>query len=210
MACAVGKGSMTLSLQSYCAQRDQSLVESELYQNHWYAHGDWRERDMAQELPRAFNNAFSVQSSQPMLSPQSSQLAANGADAYTRVGDADTTPESLPELPLRLEIYGLRLLTSTTLLMATLALLTFLLIDGFSIRTIYATTLSSDSKSALLDHYNTYSGSIASIVSISFLAFVAMLLPVFFLCFMTKLALTDSNSFLTLWIPVVVVAAVSW
>lgn len=80
---------------------------------------------MAQELPRA----FSVQSSQPMQSSQSSQLTTDGADAK-RVG---ATPASLPELPLRLEIYGLRLLTWTTLFMAALALLTFLLIGGFSV-----------------------------------------------------------------------------
>lgn len=48
------------------------------------------------------------------------------------------------------------------------------------------------------------------IVSIPFLAIVAMLFPVLFLCFMIKLALSDSSSVLTQWTPVLVVAAVSW
>lgn len=111
---------------------------------------------------------------------------------------------------LRLTVNTSRVLLSTTVLMAALAVLTVLMIDGFTFTTLDSTQLDEDKKGKLLDKYNTYSGSLASIVSMPFQPFVAMLLPVFFLCFTTKAVMSANKSFVELWGPTMAVVGVAW
>lgn len=94
--------------------------------------------------------------------------------------------------------------------MAALFGVTFVLIYGIELSTFDARRLSDKEKAHLLDRYNSYSGSIASVVFVPFQQFVAILLPVFMLCFMTKTVLKESKSLLEQWGPVFGVVVVSW
>lgn len=114
------------------------------------------------------------------------------------------------QLSLSIQIRVLRVLLMTGVMMVLLAGASYAMIDGFTISTIDATTLSDAEKSELLDKYNTYSGSIASIASMPFQQFVVTLLPVFFLCFTTKAIMSENKSFLAQWGPSIVAAAVCW
>lgn len=140
---------------------------------------------------RAVGSAFSVHSRQPMLSARS-----NNADAS--------------EAHIRISIYGLRVLIGTIALVGIIAGLTFFLTDGLYLEAQDATSLTDASRSKLLDKYNTYSGGIASIITIPFQTFAAMLLPIFFVSFWSRLILSNGDSLITKWTPIATVAAVSW
>lgn len=113
-------------------------------------------------------------------------------------------------LPIVLRICTARVVCATIVSMGLFIVLTYAMIDGFRISTINASTLSDSEMVLLLDRYNSYSGSIASIVSVPFQQFVLMLVPVFFLCFVTKSVVQPHKSFSEQWAPIFVAAGISW
>lgn len=125
-----------------------------------------------------------------------------------RSSTADASPSRASRI--RISIYSLRVLTGTIALVGIIAGLTFFLTDGLHLAAQEATSMTDASRTKLLDRYNTYSGGLASIVSMPFQTFAAMLLPIFFVSFCTSLVLGNGDSVLAKWSPIVIVAAVSW
>lgn len=117
--------------------------------------------------------------------------------------------KSETEKLVRVEIYSIRLLFSTAALALVLALLTSFFIDGVSFGSVSATGLSDDDKRDLLSRYNSYSGTIASVIAIPYQQFVVMLVPVFFVCFTTEWVLRADKSFAARWAPAILALAIS-
>lgn len=111
---------------------------------------------------------------------------------------------------LSLSIHSARVLLGTFGFMAALTAITFLLIDGFRLSTIDASTWTDSDKSELLDRYNSYSGSLASVAALPFVQFVATLLPVFFICFASKTVFNSNKSLFVRWAPTLAMVAVTW
>lgn len=111
---------------------------------------------------------------------------------------------------LSLSIRGARVLLGTFGFMTALVAITYLLIDGFRLSAIDASALSDSDRSKLLDRYNSYSGSFASVVALPFGQFVATLLPVFFVCFASSMVFSTNKSFLMRWAPTLAMVAISW
>lgn len=132
----------------------------------------------------------------------------HGEPAMLQVAPDDEAHDA--QLSLSIQVRVLRVLLMTGSLMTLLAVASYAMIDGFTISTVDSTTLSDAEKSELLDKYNTYSGSIASVVSMPFQQFVVTLLPVFFLCFTTKAVMSENKSSLAQWGPTIIAAAVCW
>lgn len=122
---------------------------------------------------------------------------------------ANQVDKSETEKLVRVEIYSMRLLISTSLLVVVLALLTAFFIDGVSFGKLKSTGLSDDDKRDLLSKYNSYSGTVSSVIAIPYQQFVAMLVPVFFVCFTTKWVLRTDKSFAAQWAPTILALAIS-
>lgn len=119
------------------------------------------------------------QSGQAILREQSSSQTLDAIDTNTAVAEQHA-------VSIHLHVFGLRVLLATVLTTVTLAALSLVMIDGFTFSTVNTTKLSETEKVDLLDTYNSYSGSVAAVVGMVFHQFVALLLPVFFLCFLAK------------------------
>lgn len=111
------------------------------------------------------------------------ERATSAAEAEAPEAPAATLADEDRETQsIRVSVYRERVLGVTLVLTGILAILTYVLIDGFTVDTTDATALSAADKSDMLDRYNTYSGGVASLVSLPFQPFVGMLVPAFFLC----------------------------
>lgn len=143
--------------------------------------------------------------------------AVLGDDSPPTVPIPPLSPEPLVLTPsdpglssLVLEVYGRRVAIGSTLRLASLIIITSLLISGFKLATLDATTLDDATRTDLLDRYNTYSGFIVTVVAMPIQAFVDMFLPVFFLCFTTKTIRKTKKSLVEQWAPVIVAVLISW
>lgn len=114
------------------------------------------------------------------------------------------------EPTLRLMVFTSRVLTGSTVLMVALALINYFMIDGFTIATFDSATSDEEHRLERLKRYNTYSAAVSSALSMPFQQFTTALLPVFFLCFMTKATMSPQKAFLVQWLPVLALAGVTW
>lgn len=112
--------------------------------------------------------------------------------------------------PLQLQVHGQRVLVGTIVLVTLLICITIVLIRGVDVNTLDASKLDDEARRAVLDRYNSYSSSLASIVGMPFQQLPTMLMPVFFLCFTTHVVMTEQKSFIVSWGPVIAVTAVSY
>lgn len=109
-----------------------------------------------------------------------------------------------------MHVHGHRVLIGTFVLVALLVTINIVFLHGVELRTVKTSYLDDDNlRRDILDRYNSYSGFIASMVSIPFQQLSAMLLPVFFLYFTTHAVMTERKSFVMMWSPVISVAAAS-
>lgn len=114
------------------------------------------------------------------------------------------------EPTLRLTVFTTRVLTGSTVLMVALALINYFMIDGFTFGTFNSLTMSDDEQAKQLKRYNSYSGAVTSALSMPFQQFVTALLPVFFLCFMTKATLSQDKQLIVQYAPMLALAGVTW
>lgn len=162
-----------------------------------------------------------------MASPESNQKISASPDDVEPAMPCDESPPK-PPMPalnnesvnltppdpglssLVLEIYGQRVAIGLTLRLASIIIITSVLISGFELSTLDATTLDETTRTDLLDRYNTYSGFFVTVVAMPIQAFVDMFLPVFFLCFTTKTIRKTQKSFVEQWTPALVAFLISW
>lgn len=91
-----------------------------------------------------------------------------------------------------------------------MAVVTYVLIDGFDLTTVNATKLSDDYKSDMLDKYNSYTAAVAGWVTMPLTTFSSSLLPLFFLCYWTKDMLGVNKSWSAWIIPMAAGYGLSW
>lgn len=152
-------------------------------------------------MPNARPPIIRVQSSMAaMLNAESSQ-ASEPEDLYTPLPD---------DVPVHLSIRSMRALMLASVLSLGLGTIAYLMIDGFTFVTFDADSVSDTRKSEMLDEYNTYTGALSSVVSMPFQQVLALVLPVFFLCFATSAVVNENKSFVLTWAPVLAGAGVSW
>lgn len=111
--------------------------------------------------------------------------------------------------PLEMHVHGHRVFMGTFVSIAVLVLITAIFLQGVELKTVNTVELSDDQRRVILDQYNSYSGFIASIVSIPFQQLPAVLLPVFFLYFTTHSVMAEHKSSVMKRGPMVAVAAAS-
>lgn len=124
----------------------------------------------------------------------------------------ETPHESVNEAEptLRLTVFTTRVLTGSTVLMVSLALINYFMIDGFTFGTFNSLNIDDDEQAKQLKRYNSYSGAVTSALSMPFQRFATALLPVFFLCFMTKATLSQDKPLVVEYGPLLALAGVIW
>lgn len=131
-----------------------------------------------------------------------------------QVGVKVTPPDKLTtdadRSPLQLSINGRRVLIGTISFAALLAFITTVFLRGVELITLDASELSDEDRHLMLDRYNSYSGSLAAIVSIPFQQLPGLVLPVFFLSFTTHAVMTERKTWVMKVGPVVSVIAASY
>lgn len=116
----------------------------------------------------------------------STESSAENAKRNARCGDGQP--------PIHVHVYGVRVLVLTTVVIASLAIVINILIKGQVLKTLNAKGLTDIAKRNLLDQYNSYSGSLVSVVQIPLSKFLDVLLPIFFLCFATNTVLNEDTA----------------
>ncbi|KAF1331429.1 hypothetical protein FI667_g4093, partial [Globisporangium splendens] len=97
-----------------------------------------------------------------------------------------------PHMPLSIQVRKARVLLFTSVVVATLLTLIVVFARGVPVKTIEG-NWSDDAERELVNDYNFYSGTVASVVAKPFELCVTMLLPVMHLVFATKFCLYDDS-----------------
>lgn len=140
----------------------------------------------------------------------STALPADSKKQLEVIEDLPGKPKLGSQSLLQLRVHGLRVFVGTFVLVAVLVAITAFFLVGVEITTLDSSELSDDERRSLLDRYNSYSGSITSVVSIPIKQFLPMLLPVFFLYFTTHAVLAKDKSVVMERSPVISLAVISY
>ncbi|TYZ66143.1 hypothetical protein PybrP1_012640, partial [[Pythium] brassicae (nom. inval.)] len=114
---------------------------------------------------------------------------------------------------LRTSIYRVRVLGGSLVVIVAIATVVFVLRgEGVTLTTFAATDKTEEERKQLLDYYNSISGSIGSLVSKPIELFLALIVPVAFLCVATDFTLDRARSSTGAWqyLPVLAGAALAY